>query len=166
MSTRSPGSRPETSYDSTAETNAVGIVASSVTGTPGGASATISSQVTVSDPKVPNASPTTRSPTATVDTSDPTSRTRPQNSPPTSPSSMRPMERNTSQKLRPAASTATRTSPGPGERVKGSARRRSREPPASGSTSQGNPSGGVSRAVPSPVRTSRAAWRRPNRYAI
>ena len=76
------------------------------------------------------------------------------------------MERNTSQKLSPAASTATRTSPGPGERAKGSARIRSREPPASGSTSHGDPSGGVSRAVPSPVRTSRAACRRPNRYAM
>ena len=71
-----------------------------------------------------------------------------------------------SRKLSPAASTATRTSRGSGERVNGSAGNRSRAPLASGSTSQGDPSGAVSRAVPSPVQTSRAAWWRPSRYAM
>ena len=78
-----------------------------------GAGATNSSRVTISGANAPNPSPTTWSPTATDETRrNPMSTTYPHISLPRSPSSMKPSERNTSQKLRPAASTATRTSLG------------------------------------------------------
>ena len=141
-----------------AETNAVGIVARSATGKPAGAAATISSRVTISDPNVPKARPTMRSPSATVETSEPVSRTRPQNSPPSRPSSIRPIDRKMSQKLSPVASVTTRTSCGPRMRVgKDIAPMPSSEPPASGSSSHSESSGGVIRSVPSAYRTKRAA---------
>ena len=69
-----------------------------------------------------------------------------------------------SQKFKPVASIATRTSFACRDR---SGRlticRFSSAPPSSGSSSQPDSSGTVSRPGSVPVRTSRAAWRRPSR---
>ena len=110
--TRSPAARPVNSKESAAETNALGTVASPVTENPGGAGATSSSWVTIAAANAPKPSPTIGSPTETRETSEPTSRMRPHISRPRFPSGMKPSERNTSQKLSPAASTPTRTSRG------------------------------------------------------
>ena len=142
----------------------MGIVARAVTGMPSGARATISARVITSEANVPKARPTTRSPSATLDTPGPTSSTRPQNSPPSSPSSITARARNMSQKFKPVASIATRTSFASSDR---SGRRTtsmfSSAPPSSGASSQPDSVGRISRPGSVPARTSRAAWRRPSR---
>ena len=118
-------------------------------------------------PKAPKPSPTTRSPTETPHTSAPFSRMRPHISLPSSPSWMNPSDRNTSQKLSPAASTPTRTSRASRARAgSGCTDGRSNAPPWSGARTHSASSGRTSRSSPSPARTSRATRRRPSRYAM
>ena len=166
-STRSPAASPTRSNASAAVVKTTGTVARAAAGIPGGAGATSSARVITSGPKALNASPTTRSPAATSATAGPTSTTRPHISRPSRPESRAPVARSTSRKLRPAASIATRTSPasrGSGETV--SARSPSRAPPGSGASRHPPSSGKAIRAVPAPIRTRRATWRRPVRYAM
>ena len=100
----------------------------------------------------------------TVDTSEPTSRMRPHISRPSSPSSMKPRDRNTSQKFNPAASTATRTSFGSRECAgRGCTNGLSKTPAGSGASTQLGSSGRESRSDSAPARTRRAARRRPPR---
>ena len=164
ISTRSPGSRPVNSKDSAAETNALGTVASPVTEKPGGAGATSSSWVTIAAANAPKPSPTTGSPTETRETSEPTSRMRPHISRPRFPSGMKPSERNTSQKLSPAASTPTRTSRGAsGGAGSGWTYGFSKIPSGSGASAHSGSSGSVRRSTSAPARTSRATRRAPRR---
>ena len=131
---------------------------------PGGAGATSSSCVTISGAKAPNPSPTTRSPMETVETSEPVPTTCPHSSRPRSPSSMKPRERNTSQKLSPAASTATRTSFG--SRVRGGSgfiSGLSNTPLLFGASTQCESSGRANRSPSASGRTRRAAFRLPER---
>ena len=75
MSTRSPGASPVKRNESSAETNALGTVASPDTEIPSGAGATNSSCVIISCAKAPKPRPTTWSPTEAEETSAPTATT-------------------------------------------------------------------------------------------
>ena len=128
-----------------------------------GTGAIRSSSTTASDRNVASPNPATRSPTATVETSSPTSITRPQSSPPSS-SSKAPSAMNMSRKFSPTASIATRTSRGASAcSGSGSIRSCSSAPPSSGLIVQPVCSGSGSRSGTSATRTSRAPWRYPVR---
>ena len=164
IKTRSPALRSAASKACAADTKTLGTVASAVAGRLGGAATARDSLVTACGPKVPSPSATTRSPMDRFDTSAPTSTTRPTSSSPNRPSSKSPMPRKMSQKLSPAASTATRISPASsGWTGCGATTTLSSAPPPSASSNQPGASGRSRRGGPLAERTNRATRRVPFR---